>query len=100
MSINHGYSSCIICLLATTMASIVAPRAAGAPSITTAARMRGIRAGSPAYDKLNELLDERPSEEFFEKTLRAVKAMFNFCRFPTPLTQKHPRLTSREATAR
>ncbi len=72
----------------------------GRALITTAARMRGIRAGSPAYDKLNELLDERPSEEFFEKTLRAVKAMFNFCRFPTPLAQKHPRLTSREAIAR
>jgi hypothetical protein len=44
--------------------------------ITSAARLRGIRPGSPAYDMLNRWLDRRPSDEFFDVCLRAVRATF------------------------
>jgi hypothetical protein len=40
--------------------------------IVKAARSRGIDAGSPADQQLNRWLAQKPSEELFEKTLRAV----------------------------
>jgi len=43
--------------------------------IIKAARARGIDAGSAADAQLATLLTERPSEEFFEKTLHAIGAM-------------------------
>lgn len=44
--------------------------------ITDAARLRGIRSGNPAYDALCAWLDRRPSDEFFDVALRAVRATF------------------------
>jgi hypothetical protein len=43
--------------------------------IIKAARSRGIDAGTPADAQLATLLTERPSQEFFEKTLRAIGAI-------------------------
>ncbi|HWQ32997.1 MAG TPA: hypothetical protein VNQ79_09080 [Blastocatellia bacterium] len=43
--------------------------------ILKAARLRGIEPGSAAYERLTEWLDERPSEEFFERTLRLISTM-------------------------
>jgi hypothetical protein len=43
--------------------------------IIKAARSRGIDAGTAADAQLTRLLTERPSEEFFEKTLRAIGAI-------------------------
>lgn len=43
--------------------------------IIKAARSRGIDAGSAADRQLNNWLTERPSEELFEKTLRAISAI-------------------------
>lgn len=43
--------------------------------IIKAARSRGIEAGTPADRQLAALLAERPSAEFFEKTLRAIGAI-------------------------
>lgn len=43
--------------------------------IIEAARARGIEAGSPADRQLAEWLAQRPSEELFDKTLRAVGAI-------------------------
>ena len=43
--------------------------------IIKAARSRGIDAGSAADGQLATLLTERPSQEFFEKTLRAIGAI-------------------------
>lgn len=43
--------------------------------ILKAARLRGIEPGSAAYERLTEWLNERPSEEFFERTLRLISAM-------------------------
>lgn len=43
--------------------------------IAAAARLRGIRAGSAAYDRLMGMLDERPSDELFNLALRAVRAI-------------------------
>jgi hypothetical protein len=42
--------------------------------IIEAARTRGVAAGGLADALLAEWLDERPSDAFFEKTLRAIKA--------------------------
>lgn len=43
--------------------------------IIEAARSRGIDAGSPADRQLAGWLTERPSDDFFEKTLRAIGAI-------------------------
>lgn len=43
--------------------------------IVKAARARGIDAGSPADQQLNGWLARRPSEAFFEKTLRAIRTI-------------------------
>jgi hypothetical protein len=43
--------------------------------ILAAAAIHGIEEGSPAYFKLRHWLDNRPEEEFFEKTLRVIAAM-------------------------
>ena len=43
--------------------------------IVRAARSRGIEAGSSADQQLMRWLTERPSEQFFEKTLRAIRAI-------------------------
>lgn len=43
--------------------------------ILQAARVRGIQDGGPAYQKLTEWLRERPPEDFFEKTLRVIRAI-------------------------
>jgi ADP-ribose pyrophosphatase YjhB (NUDIX family) len=43
--------------------------------IVEAARARGVDAGSPADAQLAGWLDVRPSDEFFERTLRAVGAV-------------------------
>ena len=39
------------------------------------ARSRGIEAGSPVDQRLTEWLDERPAEDFFERTLRIIRAL-------------------------
>jgi hypothetical protein len=43
--------------------------------ILSAARLRGIRVGSKAYEKLNEILEIKPSKEFFEYSFKAIKEM-------------------------
>ncbi len=43
--------------------------------ILEAARLRGITPGSPAYQKLMDWLTARPSDELFDHSLRAVRAM-------------------------
>ena len=43
--------------------------------IVEAARTRGVSAGSPADQQLTSWLTRRPSEEFFEKTLRTIGAI-------------------------
>lgn len=43
--------------------------------IIQAARLRGIQDGSVAYQKLSEWMVERPTEDFFEKTLRVIQAI-------------------------
>jgi hypothetical protein len=43
--------------------------------IVRAARARGIEADSPAEQQLNRWLTSRPSDELFEKTLRAIRAI-------------------------
>ena len=43
--------------------------------IVRAARSRGIEAGSSADQQLSRWLTDRPSEELFEKTLRAIRAI-------------------------
>ena len=43
--------------------------------IVQAARSRGITAGAAADQQLNRWLAERPSEELFERTLRAIRAI-------------------------
>jgi hypothetical protein len=40
--------------------------------ILEAASLHGVAGGSPAYLKLTDWLDHRPSEEFFEQALRVV----------------------------
>ena len=45
--------------------------------IVEAARARGVAAGSAADQVLAQWLERRPSDEFFEKTLRAVAAMLH-----------------------
>lgn len=44
--------------------------------ITNDARLRGIRSGSPAYERVTQLLDTRPSDDFFERSFRAVMTTF------------------------
>jgi hypothetical protein len=39
------------------------------------ARSRGIEAGSPVDQRLTGWLDERPAEDFFERTLRIIRAL-------------------------
>ena len=43
--------------------------------IVKAARSRGITAGSPADQQLDVWLAQRPSDELFEKTLRAIRTI-------------------------
>jgi len=40
--------------------------------ILEAANMRGVDAASPAYQQLEDWLENRPGEEFFEQTLRVI----------------------------
>jgi len=40
-----------------------------------AAQLRGVKEASPAHRQLSDWLDRRPSEEFFRKTLRAIRDM-------------------------
>jgi hypothetical protein len=47
--------------------------------IVEAARARGVEPGSPADQKLAEWLTSRPSERFFERTLRAIRAFLEAC---------------------
>jgi hypothetical protein len=42
--------------------------------IVDAARARGVAAGSPADQQLTEWLTTRPSEQLFDRTLRAIRA--------------------------
>ncbi len=43
--------------------------------ILEAARLRGIEAGSAAYEQLIGWLNEQPTEEFFARTLRVISAL-------------------------
>jgi hypothetical protein len=43
--------------------------------IIEAARTRGVQQGSPADHQLDSWLTRRPTEQFFEKTLRAIGAI-------------------------
>ena len=45
--------------------------------IVEAARSRGIQAGTPADQQLSGWLATRPSEQFFEKTLRAIRTILH-----------------------
>lgn len=45
--------------------------------IVEAARSRGIQPGTPADGQLSEWLARRPSDAFFEKTLRAVQTILH-----------------------
>src|SRR5437773_2375045 len=46
----------------------------GRALIVEAARARGVEAGSPADEQLAEWLTSRPSEQLFDRTLRAIRA--------------------------
>ncbi len=46
--------------------------------ILEAARLRGVSADSPAYEQLIDWLNNRPSEEFFEQTLRIVGDLLEY----------------------
>ncbi|HEX5082772.1 MAG TPA: hypothetical protein VFY40_12045 [Blastocatellia bacterium] len=39
---------------------------------------RGVRNDSPAWEQLNNWLDERPSDDFFLKTLRIIRILLDF----------------------
>jgi hypothetical protein len=39
---------------------------------------RGVRKDSPAWEQLNNWLDERPSDDFFLKTLRIIRCLLDF----------------------
>ena len=39
---------------------------------------RGVRKDSPAWEQLNSWLDERPSDDFFLKTLRVIRCLLDF----------------------
>jgi hypothetical protein len=39
---------------------------------------RGVRKDSPAWEQLNNWLDERPSDDFFLKTLRIIRLLLDF----------------------
>jgi hypothetical protein len=43
--------------------------------VIKAARSRGVAAGSAADEQLNRWLSQRPSDDLFEKTLRAIRAI-------------------------
>jgi hypothetical protein len=43
--------------------------------VLKAARARGITAGSAADQQLNRWLNQKPSDDFFEKTLRAIRTI-------------------------
>jgi tellurite resistance protein len=43
--------------------------------IFEAARARGVLPGSPGFEKLAEWLNRRPTEEFFDKTMRVIRAI-------------------------
>jgi len=43
--------------------------------IFEAARARGVLPGSPGFEKLAEWLNRRPTEEFFDKTMRIIRAI-------------------------
>ena len=43
--------------------------------VIKAARTRGVTAGSPADEQLTRWLSQRPSDDFFEKTLRAIRTV-------------------------
>jgi hypothetical protein len=43
--------------------------------ILEAARARGVLPGSPGFEKLAEWLNRRPTEEFFDKTMRIIRAI-------------------------
>ncbi len=53
--------------------------------ITNAARWRGIRSGSPAYQRVTDLLDTRPSNDFFARSFQAVMTTFEM--FPSELRE-------------
>ncbi len=39
---------------------------------------RGVRKDSPAWEQLNNWLDDRPSDDFFLKTLRIIRCLLDF----------------------
>jgi hypothetical protein len=39
---------------------------------------RGVLKDSPAWEQLNNWLDERPSDDFFLKTLRIIRCLLDF----------------------
>ena len=43
--------------------------------IFEAARARGVLPDSPGFEKLAEWLNRRPTEEFFDKTMRIIRAI-------------------------
>jgi hypothetical protein len=45
--------------------------------IVKAARARGVEAGSTADEQLNRWLSQRPPDELFEKTLRAIRTILH-----------------------
>lgn len=54
-------------------------------AITEIARLRGMEEGTPAEAKLQDWLSNRPSDEFFEKTLRLIR---NILETRPPLVRK------------
>jgi hypothetical protein len=45
--------------------------------IRAAARLRGIAEASPAFRQLNVWLEQQPTEEFFEKTLKLLSIIID-----------------------
>jgi prepilin-type processing-associated H-X9-DG protein len=52
-----------------------------------AARLRGVKEGSPAHRQLSDWLDHRPPEEFFRKTLRVIRDILQ----ALPAEEQHSR---------
>lgn len=46
-------------------------------AVLTAARLQGIRTGSPAHEMLVRLLDERPTPDFFSESFRALQSVMH-----------------------
>jgi hypothetical protein len=67
--------------------------------IVEAARARGVEAGSPADQQLGEWITTRPSADFFDRTLRAVRAILQAQPADARATDEHDLLAYSAAIA-